>query len=199
MENFKILKRDIGLTPCYDLAAAYCAITYLLDPDQHGCIFEDVEDNGCEYIVIRERYNTSRFVELCMTDGTYGDTDEEENFKMRKICRSDVSNNGITTIDDVEKLFGKKSELVDGHSGAHSGAHIESSDLKRNMTMASGHVIPPTTVMAKDLISQLVSVSNGDIMCGDIMYHDVPLEHIEEENAQLVEELRDFVERRRKL
>ena len=135
-EVMTVAKGDVGLTPCYDLAAAYCAITYLLDPDQHGAIFEDVKEGEFEHIVIRERYNTSRFVELCMTDGVYGDT-EERPYKMRGICRTDVSSNGIRSVEDVEKLFGKNPELGDGP--------IESSELKRNMTMANGHVIPPTT------------------------------------------------------
>ena len=57
-------------------------------------------------------------------------------------------------------------------------------------------ITTPTSVdSALDLLSKLVTVRNGNITRGGVVHYDAQLENIEEENVQLVEELRKFVKR----
>lgn len=57
------LHENIALTPCYDLCAAYCAYTYLFDREKHKEVFESIDQ---EHIVVKDSYNNTSFVELCL-------------------------------------------------------------------------------------------------------------------------------------
>ena len=62
-EKLTDINEDIGLTPCYDLSAAYCAITYLFDLEKYEDVFESVDlDN----VAVKHKYNNTSFVEMCI-------------------------------------------------------------------------------------------------------------------------------------
>lgn len=61
-QNLTEVYENIALTPCYDLAAAYCAFTYLFEQEKYAEIFEAVE---LDQVAVKEKYNNTSFVEFC--------------------------------------------------------------------------------------------------------------------------------------
>ena len=61
-QNLTEVYENIALTPCYDLAAVYCAFTYLFEQEKYTEIFETVE---LDHVAVKEKYNNTSFVEFC--------------------------------------------------------------------------------------------------------------------------------------